>query len=830
MDDLIRTRMHEALGVELPDIGLRARIMRSLPADTTLERARRSVTVPVGFRRELAAGIAALLLAAIVIGSFAYIRAVSRPHTVTPPVTTPSPNLRPPSPVGLTLPLNVDPATPVILFNDPANSNQVDGMTWDGQSAGRITQIPNAGQSVCTPTATGEDCTAPPWGNGAPPLTNAQASNPAGTVFVAVPYFYDRSGKAIATLSHTAGPYADQGVGLYFVGTWADDGTHYCQVVPIFGGTSAATGTLQLTTPGGTPRDVVRRGLQAAGENTLQVTACSVLADRAVVVQAEPSGPGGRSFAQYWVVQLSTGKVLWTRDLHGTGVANLVPSVDGRYVAEVQPAGTTTVYGANGSVAGHVKGFVQAFSWDGSEAVVVSGAGQASVVRWAGGAAVWSEPPGEGLSGFQVEPGGTSIAIQTVNGTLYLVPPDGHAVAQTAVHVYGLLACDPKSCTTYPQPGSAVMQVLPQLLVGDTGWADGPQRTTDGGLHWKDASPPSPANRTKGGNSSFFLDANHAWVTVATAAAGQPSASQLVIFGTTDGGQTWNQGSVPISGAATESASIDFADAQHGWVITDSGPTAFDQTTDSMVNQPVSRAVYTTADGGRTWNQVVSAREGDGSVLGSLALRCYMGGVTFANLKDGWVTWGSSCGIGPVGKNGPGPQAPTTSQVAVTHDGGRTWQAVDLPSFPTGGGFICTVHPPVFTSNQGVLPVDCGGIGGPGFSAVYVTNDGHTWSERKLPFWSQQLDFVDAFTGWTLNGVDLYRTTDGGRTWTVVRRFATEQNVNGLKFVDAKVGFALTARYSADGTSGFSTMWKTTDGGVTWSAMSTVANGGNRCC
>jgi hypothetical protein len=168
--------------------------------------------------------------------------------------------------------------------------------------------------------------------------------------------------------------------------------------------------------------------------------------------------------------------------------------------------------------------------------------------------------------------------------------------------------------------------------------------------------------------------------------------------------------------------------------------------------------------------------------------------------------------------------------VAVTHNGGRSWQAVALPSFPSGAS-SCTVHAPVLSSTQGVLPVDCSGNGQPGVSAVYVSNDaGRTWTIRKVPFTSQQLDFVDAFRGWTFGpGLALYRTTDGGRTWSIVKRFAPEQNVNGLKFVDAKVGFALTARYSADGSSGYSTMWKTADGGQTWSVMSTVSTGG-RCC
>ena len=128
--------------------------------------------------------------------------------------------------------------------------------------------------------------------------------------------------------------------------------------------------------------------------------------------------------------------------------------------------------------------------------------------------------------------------------------------------------------------------------------------------------------------------------------------------------------------------------------------------------------------------------------------------------------------------------------------------------------------------------MDCGG-GQQGTSALYATNDaGRSWTSRKLPFASQQLDFVDADNGWTFGGtpLSLYRTTDGGSSWAVVKQFASEQTVNGLSFVDTKVGFALTSRHSPDGRSGYSTMWKTTDGGQSWSVMSTVPTGGGRCC
>jgi hypothetical protein len=714
-------------------------------------------------------------------------------------------------------------ATPVILFSDAGNSNQIDGMTWDGR-AGKVAEIAAPGQSVCQTTGTTQVCSPPPFGGGAPPLSGAESSSPKGTLFLAIPYFYDRSGHVVATLNGP--PYSDYpNVGIYFIGTWADDDLHYCQVQPQFGGATAATGTLQLTTPGGRPRDVVHIGSQAAQATTLTVNACSVLADRALLVQANPTpGPNGNSMDQYWVVQLSSGHVLWTRDLRGAGVASVVASPDGRYVAEVSTTGSTTIYGPSGSVVGHVNGLVEAFSWDGSLAVVV-GSGGASVVRWNDGTIVWTVPSGEGLSGFQPEPGGTNFAIRTVNGALYIVSSAGRVVAQHDVP--GLLGCIPAQCAS--SAFAQAQQVLPTVMVGDVGWAGGYQRTTDGGVHWQEVSAPTPPDRVKGGNADFVLDANHVWETQAVGAGGQPSATALVISATADGGQTWSQASVPMSGAATDSARLGFLDALHGWLVTDSGSTAFDKTNTSLVGQPITRAVYSTTDGGHTWTLLTTAHEGDGSTLGKLGLTCSMNGLAFTSLTDGWLTWDSGCGIGG---SGPPPIGPVNAQVAVTHDGGRTWQPQVLSPLDSGNDHICTAHPPVFTSGRGVLPVDCGGINGPGFSGVYATVDGgRTWTFRQQPFFSGQLDFVDANNGWAFGTTDstLHRTADGGITWTAVKQFAGEQNVGGLSFVSPTVGFAITARHSADGKSGYSTMWKTTDGGSTWSVMSTVPTGGG-CC
>jgi hypothetical protein len=421
-----------------PPSGLEARVLQQAlqrsRAVVPAHRAERHSAVPAWEpkrRAELVGGIAAILLAAIVIGSFAYIRAATRPHTVAPPITGPSPTL--------TRPLNVDPGTPVILFTDAGNPYQVDGMTWDGRS-GTMTQVPKSLQTSYA----------------------AESSNAAGTLFVAFPNIVDRSGRVVAKLS--SGPYADPRM-TAFLGVWADDEEHYCQVAPaLASGDKPEPGTLQLTTPGGSPRDVVQVGNQGPSGSTLYVTVCSVLGDRAIVIESD------QAQIQYWVVQLSSGHVLWTHTFADTcplplptsvtacGVPGVVASRDGRYVAEVQPTGITTVLGPNGSPVGYINGWVRAFSWDGSLAVVGGlGRGVATVIRWSDGTVIWTAPPAIDLGGVQAEPNGTSFAILTdakspdnpsasPYGVLYLVSSDGRVIWQQEVAGRSLLSCLPIAC------------------------------------------------------------------------------------------------------------------------------------------------------------------------------------------------------------------------------------------------------------------------------------------------------------------------------------------------------------------------------------------------
>ena len=355
--------------------------------------------------RPSVAGVALVLVAASAIGASIVIRGLHPKSVVTTqpsptPITTPT---AVPAPTAMSLPLQVPASTPVILFHDPVNFDQIDGITWDGSARGRVGRT-DGGMGFI--------------------------QNPAGTLYGWTGYIRDRTGTVVASPApSTKG----------FPGTWADDGQHYCSMVspsalPPAGGEPA---TLRVTAVGQAPKNIVQVA-KMYDQASAGVAACSIEKDRAVVVQGTGTAP---STVQFWVVQLSTGRILWTRSNTGDTVA----SRDGQFIAEIsygQPGGgsaTTTIYGASGAVLGHVAGAVDAFSWDGSLAVVGTfNYGPVSVVRWRDGTVVWSGPTGGSYLGAMPEPGGQRIAVTVSDpqhpwkngfypGDLYVVGPDGHA-------------------------------------------------------------------------------------------------------------------------------------------------------------------------------------------------------------------------------------------------------------------------------------------------------------------------------------------------------------------------------------------------------------------
>lgn len=380
------------------------------------------------------------------------------------------------------------------------------------------------------------------------------------------------------------------------------------------------------------------------------------------------------------------------------------------------------------------------------------------------------------------------------------------------------------TCDTETSP-----QVPLKMLSSTTGWAHGALRTTDGGLHWKDMSPPSLPNPTLayGAYGECFLDSTHAWSAQAVT-SGTPNGDHVVTFATTDGGLTWQQSAqvqlvgrlcahynMECAAGSAVKLQMAFIDVQHGWLLVGEG------SRDEFGVSVSFAALYSTTDGGLHWAKISSS----GSVTAGTAPSprpCLpiLLAVTFYSPTGGW---GQTCS----------PDAPT---LLVTRDGGVTWTAHRLPSALIDGGCPCEAPLPVFFNDmQGILLE----------SALLATSDGgSTWVERLLPpritsccggaVWRVfVVDFLDANVGWAIAPPAgwtkaspvrdwLYRTNDGGRTWALAQKdLPLGYPVISLLVVDAHTAFATQYQNATGGAPvGPGTeLLKTTDGGRTWKVI-----------
>lgn len=183
--------------------------------------------------------------------------------------------------------------------------------------------------------------------------------------------------------------------------------------------------------------------------------------------------------------------------------------------------------------------------------------------------------------------------------------------------------------------------------------------------------------------------------------------------------------------------------------------------------------------------------------------------INFINSLDGW-------GV-------------TETQIVRTNDGGTTWYNVTPPNITeTGYGveiFVLNndhvwMHMPDFDNfpNSGFL---------------YRTSDGGmTWTNTNTPFSGGDIQFLDANNGWVLadlgvgagsNAVAVFQTTDGGATWT--QKFTNDPNkpnaseslpLGGLKAGMTPINMQTAWIYGVVYSPATIYLFRTDDGGVNW--------------
>jgi photosystem II stability/assembly factor-like uncharacterized protein len=319
---------------------------------------------------------------------------------------------------------------------------------------------------------------------------------------------------------------------------------------------------------------------------------------------------------------------------------------------------------------------------------------------------------------------------------------------------------------------------------GNRGWAVGGAgtiiATTNGGATW--------FNQTSG--TSAFLDG----VSFVSTTEGWAAGGNVIIH-TTNGGTTWTPQSVPADAWVYD---IHFVDPMHGW------------------GAGADLSVICTTNGGSTWtttfggvgssayhnqpfNDIHFVDIHHGVAVGN-------GGLIYAS-DDGGLTWLAL-------QNGaPGrakvfaldnDHAWTTDEVCWTTDAGTTWtrtgeRAADIVFTDAANGWLCLdAGPPPLVRRS--------------------TDGGRSWvgiPSAPIDSW-RAVDTKDGQTvivaGWDGNYARLARTTNGGSTWTLFPQGAFAMGIfYDVDMVTSQIGYAV-----GDGAS----IYKTMDGGVTWSAQS----------
>ena len=294
-----------------------------------------------------------------------------------------------------------------------------------------------------------------------------------------------------------------------------------------------------------------------------------------------------------------------------------------------------------------------------------------------------------------------------------------------------------------------------------------------------------------------IIDANNVW---ATAYDGATTTNIVQEFTkTTDGGTTWTPGTINVGDNTLSLSNITAVDASTAWV-------------GAYNSASGGGSIWKTTDAGATWNQ-----QNIGSFSGTAS---WLDGIYFFDANTG-VAFGD-----PI-------TGSTTFEVYRTTDGGNTWNTVSTPAITTGdfgysGSFVGIGSNMWFTTAKGKI--------------YRTTNKGATWTKLNSPIAdfgagdtttsSGKIFFSDANNGIiigstisgtgstaTVSGRKLYKTTNGGTSWSAGVTYTQPYNYN-LCYVPGTTQLVATGSTTSGTTSTFYS-GTSLDNGTTWTQIDT---------
>ena len=199
--------------------------------------------------------------------------------------------------------------------------------------------------------------------------------------------------------------------------------------------------------------------------------------------------------------------------------------------------------------------------------------------------------------------------------------------------------------------------------------------TTNNGLSWSEITP--ALNRTQEIQCVFFVDASHGWVALDDNA--DSAQSPFSVASTNDGGKSWQYTTLNFditgtlfAGAQISVTSIDFTDAEHGWIM-------YRAPTNTQFNDGL---LARTEDGGAHWTLAQSV-----PIAGKLSFGSSSMGILY--------------GDDPQSDD---PQFPYHAW--YTTDGGSSWKKAILPlpaQCSRGNCLVESLGPAFFQSQQEVF-------------------------------------------------------------------------------------------------------------------------------
>jgi len=351
-------------------------------------------------------------------------------------------------------------------------------------------------------------------------------------------------------------------------------------------------------------------------------------------------------------------------------------------------------------------------------------------------------------------------------------------------------------------------------------------RTDDGGQRWEQITAPNPCDARRGSEQYSFVSPLVGWMLCSFGGVG--GSTPKIVFKTEDGAQTWtlltettfeHQSAYGLE-MASGSLAFFFLDERVGWF---SGQYSTLKTTDGgMTWHPIALPAIPSERPPR-WVRFVSEQHGYLVTWGLYA--------TILETSDGgghWTPFYSSA-VWPSGiirftgrSTGIAAGTPTDDGAVLrTDDGGESWRVVGKIGEPTTKIMQFSFAD---AENGWAYSYDGGLQRQPTCGLHRTTDGGATWRQLPMPHSPDltcdrsgvSIDFIDRQTGFLAHrradGGRLLVTHDGGESFQSVAQipFPLQQ----LDFIDAKSGWAISGETEASGA-----VVATDDGGRTWRAL-----------